>query len=108
MRKRSQYWEVPGHAPEHPYVRYEGSAAWESLKQALIELDRNQDIDLTEWHQYVVGYLCEQLERDGVLRDEQLTPGTQVRQGISAPWAVTWTARRRAPIHSVETQSMET
>lgn len=56
-------------------MRYEGSPAWESLKKALVDLDRNQDIDLTEWHQYIVGYLCKQLEQDGVLREEQLSPG---------------------------------
>jgi len=76
MRKRSKYWGVPRNAPEHPYVRYEGSPAWKSLKKALVELDRNQDIDLTEWHQYIVGYLCKQLERDGVLREEQLSTNT--------------------------------
>ena len=29
-----------------------------------MDLDANQDIDFTEWHQYIVGYLCKQLEQD--------------------------------------------
>jgi hypothetical protein len=68
MRDPSPYWGEPENAPIHPYKIYEGTPAWESLKKALMDLDQNQDIDLTEWYQYIIGYLCKQLEQDNVIK----------------------------------------
>ena len=31
------------------------------LKKALADLEANHDLEVREWHQYVVGYVCKQL-----------------------------------------------
>jgi hypothetical protein len=62
-RKKSEYWKRPQNAPTHPYVQFEGTQVWRVLKKSLSDLEKNQDVELKEWHQYVVGYLCKQLVR---------------------------------------------
>ncbi len=54
MREKSKYWGKPSSAPPHPYREYEGTRLRKSVKKALADLEKNQDIALTEWHQYVV------------------------------------------------------
>jgi hypothetical protein len=71
MREKSPYWGKPKNAPVHPYTAYEGTPLWKALKKALISLDRNQDISLTEWHQYVVGYLCQELNKQQVVGSKE-------------------------------------
>ena len=71
-RKRSQYWGEPNDAPRHPYMEFEGTPLWKALKESMIDLDVNQDIDLTEWHQYIVGYICKNLAEAKVVTEEAL------------------------------------
>ena len=66
-RRKSEYWNRPKNAPRHPYVEFEGTKVWRTVKKALSDLEKNQDIALKEWHQYVVGYVCKQLCRDGLV-----------------------------------------
>ena len=49
----------------HPYVDYEGTPVWRTAKKAIADLEDNRDLTITEWHQYVVGYLCKQLAKKG-------------------------------------------
>jgi hypothetical protein len=63
-RKTSRYWRRPKNAPTHPYVKFEGTQLWRTVKKALSDLEKNQDLELKEWHQYVVGYICKQLSRN--------------------------------------------
>jgi hypothetical protein len=65
--KKSRYWGKSPNATSHPYVAYEGTRVWRSVRKALLDLDQNQDVNLTEWHQYVVGYLCQRLDQDGLI-----------------------------------------
>ena len=67
QRKKSEYWKRPKNAPLHPYAEFEGTVLWRTVKKALSDLESNQDIELKEWHQYVVGYVCQQLSRANAL-----------------------------------------
>ena len=71
-RKKSQYWGKPINAPRHPYVEFEGTPVWKAVKKAVLDLDENQDLDLTEWHQYIVGYICKKLAAADVVTEESL------------------------------------
>lgn len=71
-RKKSQYWGKPVNESTHPYVEYEGTPVWRAVKKAVRDLDENQDIDLTEWHQYIVGYICKKLSAAKVVTEEAL------------------------------------
>ncbi len=67
LRKKSRYWQRPKDAPAHPYVEFEGTPLWRTVKKALSDLEKNQDVELKEWHQYVVGYICKQLSKDALV-----------------------------------------
>jgi hypothetical protein len=71
-RRRSQYWGRPVNAPVHPHKEFEGTPLWKALKRSLMDLDVNQDIELTEWHQYIVGYICKKLAKADVVTAESL------------------------------------
>jgi len=62
---------MPKGEKKHPYVKYEDTKAWKSIKQSIKDLEENQDLSLTEWHEYIVGYICQQLEKDGVIETNQ-------------------------------------
>ena len=57
------YWKRPANAPAHPYVDLEGTPLWLAVKKAVGDLEENQDLVLTEWHQYVVGYICKSISK---------------------------------------------
>ena len=59
--KKTGYWQYPKNAPPHPYMEFEKTPLWRTVKKAIADLEENQDIKLTEFHEYVVGYICKQL-----------------------------------------------
>ncbi len=67
MKRESTFKSMPKGERQHPYVKYEKTKAWESIKQSIKDLEENQDLSLTEWHEYIVGYICQQLEKDSVI-----------------------------------------
>lgn len=46
---------------EHPYTEYTETELWRCLEEAILELERNRDIELTTSREYVVGYLCKKV-----------------------------------------------
>lgn len=48
--------------PDHPYKKYEGSALWIALDEAIARLESNSDVTLTTARQYVIGHLCDAVE----------------------------------------------
>ena len=62
-KSKSKYWGRPKNAPIHPYIEFEGTPLWKVIKKALMDFEGNQDLTLTEWHQYIVGYVCKQLSK---------------------------------------------
>ncbi len=59
---------MPEDMPEHPYKKYENTELWNNIKQSIKELEENQDLSLTEWHEYIVGYICQQLEKANLIK----------------------------------------
>lgn len=59
---------MPEGMQEHPYVKYENTELWNNIKQSIKDLEENQDLSLTEWHEYVVGYICQQLEKSNLIK----------------------------------------
>ena len=66
--KETTFKSMPEGSPEHPYKKYENTATWNNIKQSIKELEENQDLSLTEWHEYIVGYICQQLEKENLLK----------------------------------------
>jgi hypothetical protein len=49
--------------PKHPYVEFEGSELWKVISKTVRELEKNGDFQLTTNSNYVVGFLCQQLQQ---------------------------------------------
>ena len=63
VTSKSKYWGRPKKAPDHPYVAYEGTPLWHIVKKAIADLEKNDDLAISEWHQYIVGYVCQRLDQ---------------------------------------------
>jgi hypothetical protein len=46
-----------------PYDLYKGTKVWEIVDKAIEDLANNHDIAETTRRDYIVGYICKQLER---------------------------------------------
>lgn len=49
---------------KHPYKKFEKTKLWELINEALDDLIKNQDIELTTRKEYVVGYLCKVIKSE--------------------------------------------
>jgi hypothetical protein len=47
--------------PKHPYLEYENTSLWDVVNKSLSELEQNQDIKLFTPREYVIGYICKQI-----------------------------------------------
>ena len=68
MKRKSTFRSMPEGIRKHPYTKYENTRAWNNIKQSIKDLEENQDLSLVEWHEFIVGYICQQLEKDGLLK----------------------------------------
>jgi hypothetical protein len=82
MRTQNKYWGKPFDAPGHPYANYEGTPLWRAVKKALADLEKNQDLSISEWHQYVVGYVCKQLETKGLVNRKSVQQAVRKRRAV--------------------------
>lgn len=96
MAVKNKYWGRPLNAPPHPYLQYEGTPLWSAAKKALADLEGNQDLRITEWHQYVVGYLREELAKQGVVTREAIRIRRRRTRATQREVGVTRRTRRRA------------
>jgi hypothetical protein len=48
---------------QHPYMQYEHSSLWKIIEKAIEELIINQDLVLETRKEYVIGYICQAIER---------------------------------------------
>jgi hypothetical protein len=53
---------------ENPYEKWRDSEPWFTIAQSVRELSRNGDIDVTTGPDYVIGFLCKNLDEAGLLR----------------------------------------
>lgn len=67
MERKSTFKSMPEGSPVHPYKKYENTALWENIKQSIKDLEDNQDISLMTPPEYVVGYICKQLEKAQII-----------------------------------------
>jgi hypothetical protein len=51
---------------DHPYVKYDGTAAWKAIYAALEQLVLNDDIQEQTPREYIVGYIIKSLANAGV------------------------------------------
>jgi hypothetical protein len=51
---------------EHPYKKLENTELWKAVEKAITNLESNQDLKFTTRREYIVGYICKQLEENGV------------------------------------------
>jgi len=54
---------------KHPYVEFENTQLWHVIEKAISDLEANQDLRLTTLREYIVGYICKQLNDERLLRD---------------------------------------
>jgi hypothetical protein len=55
---------------KHPYVVYEQTDLWKSLERSLDALVNNNDITLQTPNEYVIGYICQQLDKDKIIKTQ--------------------------------------
>jgi hypothetical protein len=46
---------------KHPYTDYENTSLWKVVDKSVSELEENQDIKLSTPREYVIGYICKQI-----------------------------------------------
>ena len=56
---------------KHPYTEYKKTELWRCLEEAILELEKNKDIELMTAREYVVGYLCRKALTKGAYRTNQ-------------------------------------
>jgi hypothetical protein len=56
---------------KHPYEKFEESKLWNLIENALNDLIKNQDLELTTRKEYVVGYLCKIIDAELLKNDNQ-------------------------------------
>lgn len=47
---------------KHPYIEYENTPMWNLIDKTISELEENHDIKLSTAKEYVIGYICKQIE----------------------------------------------
>lgn len=49
---------------DHPYRRFEGEPLWKALDRGIGDLEANGDIELQTNSAYIIGYLCQMVQRE--------------------------------------------
>ncbi len=57
---------------QFPYEKYRGSDAWKTIDSALSRLEQNGDFKLTTAQEYITGYLCKALSKNGALKIQKI------------------------------------
>jgi hypothetical protein len=47
-------------------MEFQNTSLWAVVENAIIDLERNQDLKIETPSEYVIGYLCKQLVEEGV------------------------------------------
>jgi hypothetical protein len=50
---------------KHPYTKFEKTALWDTVQEALVELETNKDLKITTKPEYVISFICQQLFAKG-------------------------------------------
>jgi hypothetical protein len=60
----------------HAYDDHEGTALWKAIDNELRSLEENRDIEITTARSHVIGALCEQIARLGLVKSRNAHPRT--------------------------------
>jgi hypothetical protein len=51
---------------KQPYKEFEKTPLWKVIDAAILDLQKNRDIDLATTREHIIGYICQQLVRKQV------------------------------------------
>lgn len=54
---------------KHPYIEFENTLLWQTVGKAISNLESNLDIEIKTDDVYVIGYICQQLENNNVIKN---------------------------------------
>lgn len=54
---------------DNPYSKYEETVLWRAVEDAILNLEENQDLEITTASVYVIGYICKRLEDNGIIKE---------------------------------------
>lgn len=57
-----------------PFSEYQRTPLWRALASALADLESSRELTVSTAPEYVIGYLCRELEAKGVVASEALAP----------------------------------
>ncbi len=72
MIKKIKHIESQNISPKHPYIEFEGTPLWLTVKKTISNLKKNQDLKLTTCNHYVVGYICKQIAHGNLATKESI------------------------------------
>ncbi len=49
---------------KHPYKGYERLRIWSLVEKAILDLEKNNDIEVNTKKEYIIGYLCESIKHE--------------------------------------------
>ncbi len=52
---------------KHPYTKFQKTEIWKVIEKALLDLETNQDLKINAPIEYLVGYLGQQLSKNGFI-----------------------------------------
>ena len=52
---------------KHLYAKYENAKIWKIIERALEDLSKNNDIEISTCKEYVIGFICQQLESENCI-----------------------------------------
>jgi len=61
------------HLQKHPYIEFENTLLWRVVEEAILNLEKNQDLKLTTAQPYIIGYICQQLDSNDVVQKSALS-----------------------------------
>lgn len=50
----------------HPYKEFENKQTWETLRETINELIKNQDLELKTSEEYIIGFLCKKIKENNM------------------------------------------
>lgn len=59
----------------HPYAKYQHTALWTALAGALVDLQASGEVRVDTASEYVIGYLCRELDAKSVVAPAALAAG---------------------------------
>jgi hypothetical protein len=56
---------------KHPYIKFEKTKLWSTIKSAVDDLVENQDLEVSTHDKYVIGYICNAVNKNHNIADKK-------------------------------------